>query len=90
VGAILKVDRFGNIVTNFDSETWARLATEPFVMKIAGRIVSRMASNYAEIQDGELFLIGGSAGFLEISRNQDSAAIGLAARSGDSIELELL
>jgi S-adenosylmethionine hydrolase len=89
VGTILKVDRFGNLITNFDSETWRRLSTEMFQMGIGGQSVSSMAPNYAAMLEGELFVIEGSAGFLEVSTNRGSAAERLGARSGDPVELRL-
>jgi S-adenosylmethionine hydrolase len=89
-GTILKADHFGNLITNFASETWLRLATEPFEMKVGGRLLSRIASSYAEIDPGELFVIGGSAGFLEVSMNQGSAARTAGAGSGDAMEIRLL
>ena len=88
-GTILKVDRFGNLITNFDSETWRRLGMQMFQMGIGGKSVSRIASNYAEMPEGELFVIEGSAGFLEVSVNRGSAAERLGARSGDPFELQL-
>jgi S-adenosylmethionine hydrolase len=89
-GTILKVDRFGNLISNFDSQTWQRLASEPFEMTVGGGVVSRMASNYAQMATGELFTIAGSAGFLELSINRGSAAETAQARSGDMLELRLL
>ncbi len=90
VGAILKVDRFGNLITNFDSETWQRLVNEPFEMQVGASLVSRMASNYAEMPAGDLLVIAGSAGFLEVSVNRESAAKAAGAGSGDTLELRLL
>jgi S-adenosyl-L-methionine hydrolase (adenosine-forming) len=89
-GTVLKTDRFGNMITNFDSETWRRLAAEPFEIKVGARLVSQMASNYAEMPADELFVIAGSAGFLEISVNRGSAANEAGAASGDNMELRLL
>lgn len=89
-GTILKVDHFGNLITNFNSETWLRLAAEPFEMKVGRCLVARMASNYAEMDPGDLFVIGGSAGFLEISMNRGSAGKAAAAKSGDRVEVRLL
>jgi S-adenosylmethionine hydrolase len=88
-GTILKVDRFGNLTTNFDCETWQRLASEPFEMRVGDRVVSRMASNYVEMEAGELFAIAGSAGFVEVSLNLGNAANASGARSGDALELRL-
>jgi S-adenosylmethionine hydrolase len=90
VGTILKVDRFGNLITNFPSETWQRLTTEPFEMKVRAGLLSRMASNYAEMPADELFVIAGSAGFLEVSVNRESAANAVGAAAGDTLELQLL
>jgi S-adenosyl-L-methionine hydrolase (adenosine-forming) len=89
-GTVLKADHFGNLITNFDSKTWQRLAVEAFEIRIGGRVVSRMASNYAQMATGELFVIAGSAGFLEVSVNRGSAGEEVQARSGDMLELRLL
>lgn len=89
-GTILKIDRFGNLITNFDSQNWEHLADRHFEMRIGWRTVSRLATNYAEMPAGELFSIAGSSGLLEISANQASAAQIVHARAGDAIELRLL
>jgi S-adenosylmethionine hydrolase len=89
-GTILKVDRFGNLITNFHSETWRRIMNEPFEMRVGRRPVSRMASNYAAMPAGDIFVIAGSAGFLEVSVNRESAAKAVGAASGDTLELRLL
>jgi S-adenosyl-L-methionine hydrolase (adenosine-forming) len=69
-GSVLHIDRFGNIITNlraadFPPETQCRIGFET---------VQRRASTYAEVPPGELFLIEGSSGYLEIALNQASAA----------------
>lgn len=89
-GTILKVDRFGNLITNFDSQSFGHIAEHAFEMRIGWSVVSRVASNYAAMPPGELFVIAGSAGLLEVSVNQASAAQMLHARAGDSIELRVL
>ena len=89
-GTILKVDHFGNLITNFDAEAWQRLVSGPFEMKVGARVVTRMASNYAEMDAGELCIIAGSAGFLEVSVKQGTAGETAQARSGDMLELRLL
>jgi S-adenosyl-L-methionine hydrolase (adenosine-forming) len=89
-GTILKADHFGNLITNFDSKTWQRLAVEAFELKVGSCVVSRMASNYTEINAGDLFIIAGSAGFLEVSMNRGNAGQIAQSRSGDVLELLLL
>ncbi len=89
-GCVLAVDRFGNVITNFDAGTWRRLAAEKFEMKLGTQSVSRLASSYAEADAGELFVIAGSAGFLEVSLNQASAAAVIGIEAGGAVELRLL
>jgi S-adenosylmethionine hydrolase len=89
-GTILSVDRFGNLITNFDSQSFARLINEPFELKIGNSRVHRMAESYAEMQSGSLFVIAGSAGYLEVSCNRDSAARIAKAFSGDLLELSMV
>ncbi len=89
-GTILKADHFGNLITNFDSTAWQGLAAEAFEMRVGDRVASRIASNYARMATGEVFIIAGSAGFLELSVNRGSAGETTHARSGDVIELRLL
>jgi S-adenosyl-L-methionine hydrolase (adenosine-forming) len=86
-GTVLKIDRFGNVITNFDSEIWLRPGADLFQIRAGSRLIARIASNYAEMPPGEPFVIAGSAGYLELSLNQGSAAAAIGARSGDSLEL---
>jgi S-adenosyl-L-methionine hydrolase (adenosine-forming) len=89
-GAILKFDRFGNMITNFEAGVWQSLARQAFEMKIGRRSVTMLASSYAEMPAGELCAIAGSAGFLEVSLNQASAAAFSGARPGEKVNLQLL
>ena len=88
-GVILRIDRFGNLVTNFASEVGKRLARQPFEIRIGSHCVSVLASTYAEMRAGGLFAIAGSAGFLEVSMNQRNAAEALGVRLGEKLELLL-
>jgi S-adenosylmethionine hydrolase len=73
-GRILNIDRFGNIITNFHVDDFPDLARETFRLTLGIRHVDRLATNYAERHPGELFVIAGSSGYLEVSVNQGSAA----------------
>jgi S-adenosylmethionine hydrolase len=90
VGAILKIDRFGNLITNFDANAWQQLSERPFEMKIGTGSVGKLALHYAGMAPGEMFAIAGSAGYLEISMNQESAAAAVDARPGSVVELRLV
>ena len=88
-GAILHVDRFGNIVTNFSIETFPQIEEQAFEFSIGFRTVEKLARSYAEMETGELFAIVGSSGFVEISANQQPAAKILGCEAGAPVELRL-
>ncbi|MDP8989690.1 MAG: SAM-dependent chlorinase/fluorinase [Acidobacteriota bacterium] len=88
-GAILKVDRFGNLITNFAARDFAAITARPFEMRAGVKRIHRLALTYAEAEVGDLFVIVGSAGYLEIAANQASAASLLGCRAGASVELDL-
>jgi len=88
-GVVLKIDRFGNLITNFPIADFPDLAERPFQVSIGMQTVSRLARNYAESAPGELFFIAGSSGYLEISSNQASAAKILGCGVGAPVELRI-
>ena len=85
-GTVLKVDRFGNVITNFQADQYAVAGLR---MKAGARIISRLRLNYAGAADGELFLLRGSSGFIEISCNQQNAGNMLGIGSGSAVSLRL-
>ena len=76
-GVVLRVDRFGNLITNItpqDAPMLFESAPPPFTIAVGGKgPVSRICSNYAEGAPGEVFGILGSMGFLELAANRGSA-----------------
>jgi hypothetical protein len=90
-GNVLSVDRFGNVITNFDWATFHEIAQRPFSLKLASRPstkVNKFHSTYASVQAGKLFATQGSTGYIEISINQSSAAAALNAVPGTAIALK--
>ncbi len=87
-GRILKIDRFGNVITNFPASDFPNLESRDFRMVCRRRAIRRFARTYAEGRPGDLFLIPGSAGFLEISANQASAAGMLGCSAGEEVRLQ--
>lgn len=83
-GCILKIDHFGNIVTNFHSRDFP---DTHLVLTIGRHKISLLAHNYAESRPGELFLIAGSSGYLEVSSNRGSAAKHLGCKTGAPVSL---
>ncbi len=74
-GAVIKVDHFGNLITNLTPELVpALLQAEPrFTITIGNRAIKTLRSAYGSGASGELFAILGSMGYLEIAANQASA-----------------
>ena len=52
-GTILKVDRFGNLITNFAAANFDGIRTRPFEMRAGGRSIDRLALTYAETAVGD-------------------------------------
>ncbi len=75
---ILNIDRFGNMITNLEEKD----LFEKFTLQIGEKIIDKLQNFFAEAADGEVFMILGSAGFLEIVAFGDSAASLLDAKIG--------
>jgi S-adenosylmethionine hydrolase len=88
-GVVLKVDRFGNLITNLHIKEFADVKTQPFELRAGSERIHRLALTYSEANLGEMFLIVGSSGYLEISANQASAAARLGYSAGAEVELEI-
>jgi S-adenosylmethionine hydrolase len=88
-GAILHIDHFGNLVTNFAEADFPDLAKRPFEMAAGPQRISTLAPNYAACTPGQPFLIVGSSGYYEISVNQASAARLLGCATGAPLDLTL-
>jgi len=86
-GRILKIDRFGNLITNLASEEFAPLLDRPFEICVGLERVARRVASYEEAEFGVPVVIAGSAGLLEIVFRQDSAAKRLGCGAGAPVEL---
>ena len=89
LGRILQIDHFGNIVTNFHVDDFPDLEGRDFSMAIGAVETSSLLRTYAECAPGELFVIAGSSGYLEVSVSQGSAAGRIGCQTGASAELTL-
>ena len=88
-GTILKIDRFGNIVTNLHRSEFTNLERSNCSLAIGPRQVGVFASNYQQTGPGELFLIYGSGGYIEVSCSQASAAKAIGCAVGAPVELTI-
>jgi S-adenosyl-L-methionine hydrolase (adenosine-forming) len=91
-GVVLKVDRFGNLITNFTPEDVPAIFGEGakgFKMVVGSREITEMRNAYAEGAPGEVFCVLGSMGFLEIAANRGAAAQLTGAGKGAEVSIVL-
>ena len=82
---IIEIDRFGNLITNLKRED----LPESFALRIGQTRIERLRRFFAEDSGGEVFMIYGSAGFLEIAAFRNSAKNLLRAEIGHKITVEV-
>jgi S-adenosylmethionine hydrolase len=85
-GEVLRVDRFGNLITNIDQATLEKLSGS-MTVQIASRVIPRIVATYAEAKAGELCALVGSSDHLEIAVNGGSAAATLGQGRGAIVQL---
>lgn len=91
-GIVLKVDRFGNIITNIAAADCPALFAEPtppFKLSAGGKEITKLVPNYSEGGQGEVFALLGSSGYLEIATNRGGAARLLSLARGGEVNLQL-
>ncbi|MGA2327556.1 MAG: SAM-dependent chlorinase/fluorinase [Bryobacteraceae bacterium] len=88
-GTVLKIDRFGNLITNFHIAEFPVVRTRPFSLTAGQQEITELARTFGERSFGELFLVVGSSGYLEAAANQASAAKMTGAAVGAPVELTI-
>jgi len=76
-GVALRIDKFGNIITNFTPEDVPQLFAEnppAFKIMINEQEITRLNLAYSMGKPSEVFAIVGSSGYIEICTNRGSAA----------------
>ena len=87
-GVTLKVDKFGNIITNLTPEDVPQLFQDnppPFKIIIKQREITKLNLAYSMGKPSEIFAIVGSSGYLEICTNRGSAAEALKVGRGAEV-----
>ena len=90
-GVVLKVDRFGNLISNITPQD-APMLFEPassFKIVVGSAEITEIHSAYAEGAPGQVFGVLGSMGFLEIAANRASAAQLTGAGKGTDVSIIL-
>jgi S-adenosylmethionine hydrolase len=90
-GVVLKVDRFGNLITNVTPEDAPALfaPNAAFKIVVGNKEVSEIRTAYAEGAPGEVFAVLGSMGYLEIVANRAAAAQLTGAGKGSEVSILL-
>jgi S-adenosyl-L-methionine hydrolase (adenosine-forming) len=86
-GTILKIDHFGNLITNLSIADFPDLETRPFRLLCGQVAITRLSATFADGSPGEPLLIVGSSGYLEIVANRASAAKILGCVTGAPVDL---
>ena len=88
VAEVLRVDRFGNLVTNLARRTFERFAEAgPFEIVAGAQSVRKVIGTYADAEPGAVCAMFGSSDHLEIAVNGGSAAEQLALGRGARIAI---
>jgi S-adenosyl-L-methionine hydrolase (adenosine-forming) len=87
-GAVVRIDRFGNAVTNIERKMFERLGSGRAVtIAAAGKPVERIVATYSEIGQGEVCALFGSTDHLEIASRNVSAAELLGLSFGSPVSV---
>lgn len=87
-GQVVRVDRFGNLVTNIDRRTFdGFMSGDAIAIQIGDQEVGRVVSTYADARPGELCALFGSSDHLEIALNGASAAASTGAGRGSAVHV---
>jgi S-adenosyl-L-methionine hydrolase (adenosine-forming) len=90
-GAVLRVDHFGNLITNVTVEDVPDLlaASGNVKINVGNGQVSKVVLTFAEGAAGEVVGLIGSSGYLEISVNKGNASRALGVGRGAEVTVEL-
>jgi S-adenosyl-L-methionine hydrolase (adenosine-forming) len=90
-GVVLRVDQFGNLMTNVRVEDIPALAAlqGSCTIKAGSAVVKKIVPTFAEGASGEPVGVIGSSGYLEICMNKTSAARTLGIGRGTEVTVEL-
>lgn len=84
-GEIVRVDRFGNAVTNIHRRLCA--ADSIYTVRAGGAAIPEISRTYGDRRAGELLALFGSSGYLEIAVNQGSATDAFTFHRGTPVHL---
>lgn len=90
-GEVVRVDRFGNLITNIDRRTFEQFAAgRPIAVEVGGKDIPRIVATYADAPAGELCALFGSTDHLEIAVNAGDAAAALGLTRGAAAAVRIV
>ena len=86
IGQIIKIDRFGNLITNISKEAFEAFLNDDvkYEIRAGNASLNRLNSAYADAEIGEPLAIMGSLALLEIAVNGGSAEKQLGLKRGEA------
>jgi len=88
-GVVMRVDSFGNLITNFRTEdlSEATVKSGMIQLQVGTQAVARLVDTFARGQNGEPIAFIGSSGYVEIAVNKGNAARALGIGRGAPVTL---
>ena len=82
-GVVLRIDRFGNLVTNIDRKNFDKFAASGSIdIRVGEHAVGRLVETYTDIAENEICALFGGTEHLEIAANATSAVARLGVERG--------
>jgi S-adenosylmethionine hydrolase len=90
-GVVLRVDQFGNLITNLRAEDVPAFAAADgkFTIRAGNAMVTKLVPTFSSGANGEAIGFIGSSGYLEISINKANASRTLALGRGAEVTVEV-
>lgn len=88
-GEVVRVDRFGNVVTNLDRQSCERVTEGggQVQLTVGRQTIGRIVTTYSDLEAGEVGALFGSTDHLECAVSSARAADVLGVAVGDRVEL---
>ena len=88
VGEVMRVDHFGNLITNVDRAVLERFAAGGSVSIAAGtQVIDRIVATYGDVAPGVACALFGSSNHLEVAVNGSGAAVHLGLDRGAPVTI---
>jgi S-adenosylmethionine hydrolase len=88
-GEVLRIDRFGNAISNIPRALLHRIGPGPYEVRVGHRSVGNLRRRYQDVAEGELLALTGGTGRIEVAVNGGSATEALGLKVGDPLEIRL-